>query len=342
MRPITLAILFFAALCPQIIRAAGQPILFIFDASGSMAAPFQGVTRMTAARVMLGEQLRRLPIGTAVGLVAYGNGIPGCESYRLYAPVARASSGSILSAIDKLVASGESPIAATLRRAAQILAKEKAGRIILISDGKETCGGDPETEATILRKRGFSTFVIGLAPDESTALYLAGIASAGGGRFFNAQSSVDFINAIQASTDFRDQGPGRKGAWEDPDEPRDSRHRAEETVETATQAGPGITIRATQFSRVDGRARIEIEYEFRADAKKDYLVVFNASFGQIFPLATAAATHYDSETGRGALVIELDPAPVGPETPLLQGELWKIDQTPEFVSKSNTLRLRAE
>src|SRR6185436_2745655 len=113
--------------------------------------------RMTAARVMLGEQLGRLPIGTAVGLVAYGNGIPGCESYRLYAPLARASSGSILSAIDKLVASGESPIAATLRRAAQILAKEKEGRIILISDGKETCGGDPETEATILRKRGFST-----------------------------------------------------------------------------------------------------------------------------------------------------------------------------------------
>ncbi|MBX3250310.1 MAG: VWA domain-containing protein [Myxococcales bacterium] len=54
--------------------------------------------------------------------------------------------------------------------------------VILITDGVETCGGDPVSAATALRVAGYTTYVVGFAVnDPADRARLDGIAAAGGG-----------------------------------------------------------------------------------------------------------------------------------------------------------------
>ncbi|MCE9598643.1 MAG: VWA domain-containing protein [Spirochaetia bacterium] len=340
------------ALLPQITWAAGEPILFIFDASGSMSEPFHGVSKMAAARLMLSEQVGRLPIGTRVGLVAYGNGIAGCESYRLYSPIARSSTGSIPDVVRKLKPSGETPIAGTLRQAGKVvLAKETGARIVLISDGKESCQGDPATEAALLRSKGVSVFVIGLGVDAITASELERIAGSGGGRYFNVQSNTDFVYAIEQSTQAPVAGPGRKGEWEDPDsriasiEQRDQKTKPEPILpETAVAGKDGLLLKTHRMSKTDdGRIRLEVDYAFKWAPQADYLISLRVERtfpGGSVPIAVGPETHYRSENGSGTIVIELDPAQVSADSLFIQGELWDIQQVPVRACQSNALRVK--
>ncbi|MBL8020074.1 MAG: VWA domain-containing protein [Leptospirales bacterium] len=350
MRIAALSWILFTALLPQITWAAGEPILFIFDASGSMSEPFHGVSKMTAARLMLSEQVGRLPIGTRVGLVAYGNGIAGCESYRLYSPIARSSTGAIPEVVRKLKPSGETPIASTLRQVGKvILAKETNARVVLISDGKESCQGDPAIEAALLRAKGISVFVIGLGVDPLTAAELERIAGSGGGKYFNVQTNTDFVYAIEQSTQTPVAGPGRKGEWDDSDsrivtaEPRDEK-KTENVPEAIAPGKDGLLLKGHRLSRTEeGRTKLEIDYAFRWAPSADYLVSLRVERifpGGSVPIGVGPETHFRAQNGNGTIVIELDPGQVSGESLFIQGELWDIQQMPVRACQSNILRVK--
>lgn len=340
MRRLLLPVFLNAALWPQIIQASSEPILFIFDASGSMSEPFQGVTRMKAARFMLKEQITHLPLGTRVGLVAYGNGIPGCDSHRLYAPIARSSTGTIVREIDKMQAAGETPIAATLRQVGKsILAKEKSARIILISDGKESCGGDPAAEAALLRARGFNVFVIGLGVDDATAIDLRKIAGAGGGQYFHVQTNTEFIRAIELSTDTSSSQDDSGKEVTLPTKPPAIVTPAAPSVSSNVEMPDkdGIYLRGVRTSNLpDGRIKVEIDYTFKWIPRGDYMLtmqIFPGRRSQV-PDGAASAVHYDSDHGSGTMVIELDPGEASGDSPIIVGELWDIGEAPVRVSRA--------
>jgi hypothetical protein len=327
-------------LCPQIILASAQPILFIMDASGSMGESFQGVTRMAAARVLLGEQIQKLPIGTKAGFVAYGNGIPGCDSYRLYAPIARSSTGAIPGIMQKLVASGETPIAGTLRQVGKgILAKENNVRIVLISDGKESCGGNPDAEAAILRSRGHQVHVIGLGVDEPTAVQLRRIAGMGGGVYFHVQTNTDFIDAIHRTTDPLAQPVAP--VTEEPGGPAVPLPAENEQKDEPVPSGDGLVltrIRSTELP--NGRVRVEVDYRFRWEPLSDFSVSLQISDGRRIHEVYGAASHVhrQTQTGNGTLAFELDPSEVRGNSFLVTGELWDIEKVPGRVSVSQLRR----
>ncbi len=87
--------------------------------------------------------------------------------------------------------SGTTPLAGSLVSANQYLDQVRGGdtqlacrpyRVILITDGAETCGGDPVQAATDLRDDGALVYVIGFAtPDPTVIANLNAIAAAGGG-----------------------------------------------------------------------------------------------------------------------------------------------------------------
>lgn len=327
-------------LCPQIILASAQPILFIMDASGSMGESFQGVTRMAAARVLLGEQIQKLPIGTRAGFVAYGNGIPGCESYRLYAPLARSSTGAIPGIMQKLIPSGETPIAATLRQVSKsILAKESNVRIVLISDGKESCGGNPDAEAAMLRSRGHQVHVIGLGVDDVTAVQLKRIAGMGGGVYFHVRTNTDFIEAIQRTTDptvqpaeQTDEGP--TVAIPVPPAPREE--KSEPQV-----SGDGLVLSGVRSKELpNGRIQVEVDYRFRWEPESDFSVSVQISDGRRVHEVYGARSfvHMNTQSGSGTITFELDPAEVRGNSFLITGELWDIEQVPGRVSVSQLRR----
>ncbi len=106
----------------------------------------------------------------------------------------------------ELRGSGTTPIAGALDSARTYLASVSGAdaqaacrpyRVILLTDGAETCGGNPIASAAALRAAGYSVYVIGFATRPDYAAQLNSIASAGGtAAAIFANDSVELSSAI--------------------------------------------------------------------------------------------------------------------------------------------------
>lgn len=141
-------------------RPAGAPtpaVEVIFDASGSMGAVLpSGEQRIVAAKRVLESLVSEvMPEGTPFALRAFGHVKPMTCDTRLdvpFGPLDRAKALAAVRAIEPKLLSG-TPLAESLAQVADDLAK--AGRertVILITDGAESCGGDPIAAVRELRR----------------------------------------------------------------------------------------------------------------------------------------------------------------------------------------------
>ncbi len=75
--------------------------------------------------------------------------------------------------------------------------------VYLISDGEETCGGDPVAAAKALNGSGVNAIVnvIGFDVDAETRAQLEAISEAGGGKYFAAKDSAALAKHLQAASD---------------------------------------------------------------------------------------------------------------------------------------------
>lgn len=207
-----------------------RPIIFILDASGSMAETFDSESRMVAARKILREQLGRIDPHTPLGLVAYGNRIPGCRSHRLYSRVSAGNQATIAAQVERMVPAGATPLAATLKLVKRtLLPQHPDANIVIISDGAESCGGNPARIARELRAahEDLNINVIGLQLKDAARRQLSAVAQAGQGRYYQVDRPADFARALQASTGLAlGATPARPaadqsnpGGWHEPEEP---------------------------------------------------------------------------------------------------------------------------
>ena len=123
--------------------------MIVFDASGSMAAsdfPEGPPTRVDRVRTALRKFLPRVSELRNLGLIVYGPGphYNACENISLrFGPSAHAGP-KIQAQIDRLVPAGRTPLTDAVRQAAdQLGPSDKPGTVVLLTDGEETCGGDP-------------------------------------------------------------------------------------------------------------------------------------------------------------------------------------------------------
>ncbi len=142
----------------------GDAIL-ILDASGSMWGRVDGQTKISAARKAVDSILSKWKPSDRLGLMAYGHRTKGdCRDIELVVPVGDFDAGKIRSAVRGLNPKGKTPMADSLRAAAQALrSSENKATVILVSDGIETCSPDPCAVAAELKKAGvnFTAHVIG-------------------------------------------------------------------------------------------------------------------------------------------------------------------------------------
>jgi len=171
-------------------ESSGGALQLILDSSGSMAAQDpSGGTKIDAARAALGGVVDALPDGATVGVRAYGGTFEdkarGCGDTRLIVPMDTLDRTAAKSAFAGLKPLGFTPIAASLERAAADFTGEGARRILLVSDGEETCGGNPCQVAKTLEASGIDLTVdtVGYAADAATKQQLACIAEATGGSY---------------------------------------------------------------------------------------------------------------------------------------------------------------
>jgi Ca-activated chloride channel homolog len=176
-----------------------RSIMLILDASGSMNDRMNGSNRMKIAISQLDKFVKSLPSDTKMGLVAYGNRIPGCDSARLYSPLKQGGGKDILAKLPLFFPAGSTPIARTLELVNKhILAGHPNTEIILVSDGIESCDGDPVAVVRKIQEQSPNVriHVLGLDVPGHEERELQFLATAGSGKYFSVRNEMAMNDAL--------------------------------------------------------------------------------------------------------------------------------------------------
>jgi len=175
-------------------------MMFILDASNSMWGQTDGVAKIQTARSVLSDLLADTSSQTKVGLMAYGHrSKTSCNDIQVIAPLGADTPNELIAALGEIQPTGMTPIAGALAAAGKTFTEADANNnVILISDGIETCNGDPCAVAKELASAGVKTrvHVIGFDVDEAARRQLECIAQNGGGQYFNAKNAGELKDAV--------------------------------------------------------------------------------------------------------------------------------------------------
>jgi hypothetical protein len=196
-----------AAAVAQTCNTAGRTITLILDASGSMNAKLpNGETRIAVAQRAIKGVASFIPAQAQISLRMYGAQSPAsrknCEDTHLAVPfgAASASSGAITAAVDGVKAQGYTPIAYSLEQAANDFPPDAKERVIvLVSDGKETCQGDPAVAAKALAAKGITVHTVGFIVDTAAREQLQAIARTTGGSYFDAPVGPELPDTLKSA-----------------------------------------------------------------------------------------------------------------------------------------------
>lgn len=121
-----------------------QTTMLILDGSNSMWGQLNNVNKIITARESIRTLLESAEGNIQFGLLTYGSEgkKTGCNDFNLVVKPENYDLVKVLKEVYKLKPKGRSPIAAALKEAAQQLPAENA-HILLVSDGIESCEGDP-------------------------------------------------------------------------------------------------------------------------------------------------------------------------------------------------------
>jgi len=193
-------------------RKEGRPVLslndrsveIVVDASRSMWGRMGGQPKMAVAKEILHDVSYWFSEDLDLALRAYGSTSPSdnndCADSTLLVPFGDENREPIRRAIAGLRPLGQTPIAYALNAAAHDFGALKNERaLVLVTDGIESCGGDPVQAARELREQGIMVHLIGFglgnAADEDTAS-LRAVADASGGRYVTAGSAEALKEAL--------------------------------------------------------------------------------------------------------------------------------------------------
>ena len=186
-------------------------VLLLLDVSGSMNERISsGGTKFAAAQRAVKRVANAVPAGTQVGLRVYGSEIAepkeqnpkACTDTKLVLPIGPLNRRQLFRAVDSFEAKGETPIAYSLGKAVDDLGPSGKRVLILISDGEESCDGDPCPAARRLAKAGVDLQfnAIGLAVNSKARSQLQCIAKAGDGNYYDANNTSDLEDAVRRIT----------------------------------------------------------------------------------------------------------------------------------------------
>lgn len=183
--------------------------LLVLDASGSMAAAAGGgESKMQAAK---GALLRFVNVAANVynlGFLVYGHKgnnteagkAESCAGIELLAPLGQLQRETFSTVLDQFQPTGWTPIAAALTEAGKAFQGKEGGRnrIVLVSDGIETCGGDPVAVAQQLYEQGLAVQIdvlgFDIAEGSADAAQLRRIAEVTRGSYYDAKTAADLDN----------------------------------------------------------------------------------------------------------------------------------------------------
>jgi hypothetical protein len=177
----------------------------ILDASGSMLQKLGATRRIDIAKQTLTKLTSStIPAGTPFALRVFGREVDSCQT-DLDVPVSPLDPTAVGQRIAALTAKNgaKTPIGASLASVAEDLKSVQGEKlVVLITDGEETCEGDPATEIEKLRKAGIGTRVsiVGFAlDDENLSATFRRWSDLGGGAFFDAKDAAGLEKSLNAA-----------------------------------------------------------------------------------------------------------------------------------------------
>lgn len=190
------------ALLPFSANAASN-LLFIVDGSNSMWGQVGGTPKIETAKKAFEGLTAQVPADVNIAVATYGHtNKTSCDDIAYLTPfVGEADRGKLSQAVNNITPTGKTPIAKSLEILGGEMAKKHEGdknTIVLISDGVESCEGDPCAVAGMLASSNvdFSVHVVGFDIAEKDRKQLQCIAEKGKGRYFAANSTAGFKEAV--------------------------------------------------------------------------------------------------------------------------------------------------
>jgi Mg-chelatase subunit ChlD len=179
-------------------------VAIVLDCSGSMKEhTSDGESKIDAAKKVFRDFIGRVREGLGVTLVVYGHDQQlGCQAVKVVRPLSkldRQGRSELIEAVEALNPAGKTPIALALRTAGGELAKSKGiSRLVLISDGKENCKGDPAAEAAkwVQSEKLSRVDVIGFDVTDEERTALNEIAEKGCGKYYDVHTAGQLAKAF--------------------------------------------------------------------------------------------------------------------------------------------------
>jgi hypothetical protein len=189
----------------QATLATDVGVNLILDNSGSMLQTLGDERRIDVAKQVLTELVEEtLPTGIPLALRVFGDEPDSCETDLAIdlAPLDRGAAVDSIAAIES-VDGVKTPLGTALERVAADLSEVDGPKIVvLVTDGEETCGGNPQRAIRELVNQGIDVRVniVGFAvDDEGLKEQFEEWARIGGGRFFDAACADELGEAIAAA-----------------------------------------------------------------------------------------------------------------------------------------------
>ncbi|WP_077329668.1 VWA domain-containing protein [Virgibacillus siamensis] len=189
-------------------------VSILFDSSGSMGATINGETKMQLAKKAVETFAGGLPESANVSLTVYGHKGTGadsdkklsCSSIKQIYRLGKYKEKSFEKALDSFSPAGWTPLAGALELAKKNL-EEQSGKnaeniIYVVSDGVETCGGNPVKAAKKLNRSDMKAIVniIGFDVDDKGQHQLKQVAEAGEGKYSTVRTEQELNKFFEKET----------------------------------------------------------------------------------------------------------------------------------------------
>ncbi|MFI8684538.1 VWA domain-containing protein [Rossellomorea sp. NPDC077527] len=190
-------------------------VAILLDSSGSMGKMENGKTRMDLAKDAIQQFVQDLPEDANVSLRVYGHVGTGndkdknasCSKIEEVYPFGKYDEGKFTNALSQFKPAGWTPMAKAIDEVKadfqQYDGKQNTNIIYVVSDGVETCDGDPVKAAKSLADSNISPVlnIIGYQVDNEGLAQLKEMADATGGNYINARSHDDLVTEFKQTAD---------------------------------------------------------------------------------------------------------------------------------------------
>ncbi|MDR6227041.1 vWA domain-containing protein [Desmospora profundinema] len=197
-------------------------VAILLDASGSMAAQVPGGVKMDLAKDAVHHFASNLPKEATVSLRVYGHKgsnsrkdkAISCDSNEVIYEANTYDDDRFQQSLDSVKPTGWTPLAAAIQSARDDLSTNSQNArnlVYVVSDGEETCGGDPVKEAKKLNQSDIQAMVniIGFDVDDKGQIELKQVAEAGGGVYETVNTEEELREFMERERDKIEE------AWED-------------------------------------------------------------------------------------------------------------------------------